>query len=763
MKQILILLIFFYPINLLAQGGMWTWMKGDSVVVNTVSPGNYGTLGVRDTANEIPGRYHCTYWTDTSGNFWVFGGQIFNVGELNDLWRYEPDSNIWTWMKGPQIVTNSAGSYGTLGVPAASNNPPAHALTSHAWTDKDNNLWMVHKRGDVWKYSIATNEWTWMNGYAIWNQPAVFGMQGVASPLNTPGMHTESKASWKDANDDLWMYNDGNIWRYSISTNMWTWLKGPGSGINLVNYGTMGVPAPTNQPVAGSVYNFWQDQNGKFYIGFNVVNNTTIWRYDPLTNMWTWIDGGQNVTVNAGRRFISQCTGSTDRNPGSRVEARNAQNTTTCVEDLMWFCGGQNFGYFNDLWVYKMGPKTWTWVSGDSVQGNYGQYGTRGLTASTNMLPCRTGHAMWVDKYQRTWIFGGIVRGNVSRGNDLWKFEPDMNCLGIQLDTFQLYPPADLDLCLGDTSSMYVASDFNNLTIQPATGYTLNTDTTKITFQPLSTTTYTIQAVTSGLCPTPRQITFTILVHKDTLPNFQNFAYCTSDSVMINLDTSYQFIFNPSGSVNYNAGGASASIHAGTTTTYTVSATRLGCPVLGTKEFTVTVVPYPNAAFNISPTQTSIESPVLNLNNKSTGYDQIAWYYQNNLIDTNDQFIYTATDTGLYCFKLIAINELGCPDSVEHCAEIIPGGLLIVPNAFSPNGDGANDVFQVIHKNISLKSFKIFNRWGQELFYTTDIKKGWDGNYKGKPCELGVYFYLIEYSDPYGKNGVKKGDVTLVR
>ncbi|QLH46953.1 MAG: hypothetical protein HWD58_15790 [Bacteroidota bacterium] len=79
-------------------------------------------------------------------------------------------------------------------------------------------------------------------------------------------MHTESKASWKDANDDLWMYNDGNIWRYSISTNMWTWLKGPGSGINLVNYGTMGVPAPTNQPVAGSVYNFWQDQNGKFYI-----------------------------------------------------------------------------------------------------------------------------------------------------------------------------------------------------------------------------------------------------------------------------------------------------------------------------------------------------------------------------------------------------------------------------------------------------------------------------------------------------------------
>ncbi|QLH46954.1 MAG: hypothetical protein HWD58_15795 [Bacteroidota bacterium] len=108
-------------------------------------------------------------------------GQIFNVGELNDLWRYEPDSNIWTWMKGPQIVTNSAGSYGTLGVPAASNNPPAHALTSHAWTDKDNNLWMVHKRGDVWKYSIATNEWTWMNGYAIWNQPAVFGMQGVAS------------------------------------------------------------------------------------------------------------------------------------------------------------------------------------------------------------------------------------------------------------------------------------------------------------------------------------------------------------------------------------------------------------------------------------------------------------------------------------------------------------------------------------------------------------------------------------------------------
>jgi len=88
----------------------------------------------------------------------------------------------------------------------------------------------------------------------------------------------------------------------------------------------------------------------------------------------------------------------------------------------------------------------------------------------------------------------------------------------------------------------------------------------------------------------------------------------------------------------------------------------------------------------------------------------------------------------------------------------------IVPNAFSPNGDGKNDLFKFIPSNqyVALKSLKVFNRWGQEVFATANATIGWNGMYKGKICDMGTYYYLLEYSIG-AKNYTEKGDVTLLR
>ena len=106
-------------------------------------------------------------------------------------------------------------------------------------------------------------------------------------------------------------------------------------------------------------------------------------------------------------------------------------------------------------------------------------------------------------------------------------------------------------------------------------------------------------------------------------------------------------------------------------------------------------------------------------------------------------------------------NAEGCTavDSV-----LIHVANAIIPNAFSPNGDGINDVlhFKISDHHVALKSMRIFNRWGTEVFSSKDVNSGWDGRYKGKDCELGVYFYLIEYSIG-SKSYVDKGDVTLIR
>jgi gliding motility-associated-like protein len=105
----------------------------------------------------------------------------------------------------------------------------------------------------------------------------------------------------------------------------------------------------------------------------------------------------------------------------------------------------------------------------------------------------------------------------------------------------------------------------------------------------------------------------------------------------------------------------------------------------------------------------------------------------------------------------------GCPQQDSVHIKVIQQDVVL-PNAFSPNGDGNNDVFRVTaRKFINVQEFKIFNRWGNEIFSTGDIRKGWDGTYKGIAQDPGVYQYLVRVAYPNGKTQFLKGDVTLVR
>ena len=91
--------------------------------------------------------------------------------------------------------------------------------------------------------------------------------------------------------------------------------------------------------------------------------------------------------------------------------------------------------------------------------------------------------------------------------------------------------------------------------------------------------------------------------------------------------------------------------------------------------------------------------------------------------------------------------------------------ILQMPNAFSPNGDGINDIYKAKSGYQGLASFQayIFNRWGQKLFEWSDPAEGWDGTYKGKPVKEGVYFVLVKAKGTDGKNYNIKKDVNLLR
>lgn len=125
----------------------------------------------------------------------------------------------------------------------------------------------------------------------------------------------------------------------------------------------------------------------------------------------------------------------------------------------------------------------------------------------------------------------------------------------------------------------------------------------------------------------------------------------------------------------------------------------------------------------------------------------------------------TVSETGT--FRLRATNTCGTIERSTSVTFIECDFCLFVPNAFSPNEDGKNDIFKPVAMCPFTKYvFKIFNRWGQLVFSTVDTERGWDGTYNGKPADVGVYFYDIE-AEPTDKTRRppihEKGEVTLMR
>jgi len=204
--------------------GEWTWMGGSNVVN---AAGVYGTKGTAAAAN-IPGaRYSAATWTDTSGNFWLFGGgnqvSASTVNYFNDLWEFSTVSKEWTWMNGSNAI-NQSGTYGTQGTAAAGNTPGGRSDTM-SWTDPSGNFWLFGGIGfdsttnqvnlnDLWEFSVSTNEWTWKNGPNVGNGNGTFGTLGQLAPTNIPSSR-EGGARWADASGNLWLFSGSGTFAFN--------------------------------------------------------------------------------------------------------------------------------------------------------------------------------------------------------------------------------------------------------------------------------------------------------------------------------------------------------------------------------------------------------------------------------------------------------------------------------------------------------------------------------------------------------------------
>ncbi len=171
---------------------------------------------------------------------------------------------------------------------------------------------------------------------------------------------------------------------------------------------------------------------------------------------------------------------------------------------------------------------------------------------------------------------------------------------------------------------------------------------------------------------------------------------------------------------------------------------------------------YRNPAVNAGPDKVILagDTAVLNGSVKGTAVD-FSWspslFLSDNRAAVPNAF---PPETNLY--TLTANSTVGCGSAVDNVLVKVYGDIFI-PSAFTPNGDGKNDRFQVLPlDNYKLVQFFIFNRWGQLLFKAADKYSGWDGSYNGMVQPNGTYIYRVELLSPGGKKIIKQGSVLLL-
>ena len=419
-------LLFTFAAPAHSQGGAneWTWMGGSNTIgSNAGIPGIYGTLGAPAPGNNPGSRLYAVSWTDNNGNFWLFGGNGVdangNSSSPDDLWKFNPAISEWAWMGGSK-ATGQSGEYGTLRSPAVGNVPGSRS-GAISWTDAKGNLWLFGGFGsdgagnvgylnDLWEFSPSTSEWAWMSGSSsmvtcanltgysyTYCGPSVPGNLGAPAAGNVPGGR-EWANSWTDSKGNLWLFG--------------------GSGF---------------------------DPNG------NYCSLNDLWEFNPATNEWAWMSGGNTTTscesdTGGGVIIISVFSESARKRqtrggsraydssgttaPGNIPAGRYGASNWTDSSGHLWLFGGWGIsGDLNDLWELDPSTSAWTLMSGSSTAWQPGVYGTVGASSAGNVPGSREYASSWIDNSDHLWLFGGLGldgtgSGKVGYLDDFWEFNP---------------------------------------------------------------------------------------------------------------------------------------------------------------------------------------------------------------------------------------------------------------------------------------------------------------------------------------------------
>lgn len=345
----------------------------------------------------------------------------------------------------------------------------------------------------------------------------------------------------------------------------------------------------------------------------------------------------------------------------------------------------------------------------------------------------------------------------------------------IAADVFQ-FSPANLvvsstpSICAGASATITTSTSGNTGPLTWNWSNNLNGPGPHMVY-PNGTTTYSVNV--TNICGVVVPATTQVTVHPIPVVNIpsqfasgcDNINLTFADTAIANAGCFYSWDFGD----NSTGTGANTNHDYSTGGTYTVSVTvtsPFGCQGSNSNQVSLIIYDSPVAEFSIASDELSIIEPMAMFSNECSG-NTIGWWWDfgDATTSTASSPSHTYQQQGTYNVRLIAESFGGCTDTMVHPLEVVPEFTVFIPSAFTPNGDGINEVFFVYGAEITTFSMQMYDRWGNLIFESEDLYEGWDGRANGgtEVAQQDVYVYKVFIKDFEGKQHKFTGSVTLMR
>lgn len=291
------------------------------------------------------------------------------------------------------------------------------------------------------------------------------------------------------------------------------------------------------------------------------------------------------------------------------------------------------------------------------------------------------------------------------------------------------------------------------------------------TVYPVATTTYSVNV--TNICGVVVPATTQVTVHPIPVVNIdpQTASGCDvvnltfSDTATANAGSTYYWDFGD----NSTGTGPNTNHDYTTNGTFTVSVvvtSPFGCTGNNSNQVSLIIYDSPTANFAVASDELSIVEPTAVFSNQCS-VNTIGWWWDfgDTTTSTLASPTHTYQRTGTFNVRLIAESFGGCMDTTDQVLEVDPEYTLFIPTAFTPNGDGINEVFFVYGAEINDFTMQLYDRWGNMIFESKDLYEGWDGRAKGgtEIAQQDVYVYKVFVIDFEGKQHKYTGSVSLLK